>query len=666
MGAGGRARRARRARRRPRDLAGRARVADRPAGVPGGRGAPAARAAAVRGRGAARPPVRLPAVRGGGVRAAGAPAVAGAQGRLDAGEPRVAGLRGAPVCAEPGDGAGARDGRGDGGGRRAGDVAGPGADHPVPRADQHRAAGTGGRGPAGTPGQPLAGRGGRRGRRAQADAPGLRRLPAAHRPGAGRRDRDGRLPDRGRAGLRSSHPPTRSPTGYGGPSPPPIASPPSRPSRTTRSTACSPARWAQAPAPGGPTSRARPESSRPRWCWRSAPTARARTCWASRCAACARRPSRPSRGRTTGSGSCHCWCCSRRGPSAGRGRRLRSPRSGRSSWRTSRSSRRCPAAQVGPIPSTGLDSAPPGRLPRAVPRRARWAVWSHERSASGLHSAVAGAAGRARAAADGLRAARRPVPSRRVGSAPPRPCAPTVRGSRLVSPAMAPREHPLAWLEPHAGRRRAAGLRRELRPRPAGDPLLDLAGNDYLGLATDPRVVAGAVAAARTWGAGSTGSRLVTGTHRAARRAGARARRVRRRRGRARVLLRLRRQPRRADRAVRPGHAGRVRRGQPRLARRRLPAVARPRRGGAARRRPRRRRRARRPDRGAGARRHRQREQRRRRPRAAGGGCTRSAGRAARCWWSTRRTGSGVRGPGGRGLLAGARAGRRRTTWSPP
>jgi 8-amino-7-oxononanoate synthase len=72
--------------------------------------------------------------------------------------------------------------------------------------------------------------------------------------------------------------------------------------------------------------------------------------------------------------------------------------------------------------------------------------------------------------------------------------------------------HPLAWLEPHAARRRAAGLRRELRPRTPREPLLDLAGNDYLGLATDPRVVEGAVRAARTWGAGSTGSRLVTGT----------------------------------------------------------------------------------------------------------------------------------------------------------
>jgi 8-amino-7-oxononanoate synthase len=73
-------------------------------------------------------------------------------------------------------------------------------------------------------------------------------------------------------------------------------------------------------------------------------------------------------------------------------------------------------------------------------------------------------------------------------------------------------EHPLAWLAAHAQRRRAAGLRRELRPRPAADPLLDLAGNDYLGLSRDERVVAAAVAAVREWGTGSTGSRLVTGS----------------------------------------------------------------------------------------------------------------------------------------------------------
>jgi 8-amino-7-oxononanoate synthase len=60
--------------------------------------------------------------------------------------------------------------------------------------------------------------------------------------------------------------------------------------------------------------------------------------------------------------------------------------------------------------------------------------------------------------------------------------------------------------------REAAGLRRTLRPRPAHDPVLELAGNDYLGLCHDARVTAAAADAARTWGAGSTGSRLVTGT----------------------------------------------------------------------------------------------------------------------------------------------------------
>ncbi len=72
---------------------------------------------------------------------------------------------------------------------------------------------------------------------------------------------------------------------------------------------------------------------------------------------------------------------------------------------------------------------------------------------------------------------------------------------------------PLTRLRTLAGRRRDAGLHRELRPRPpGGDGLLDLAGNDYLGLSGHPAVVDGAVRAAREWGAGSTGSRLVTGS----------------------------------------------------------------------------------------------------------------------------------------------------------
>jgi 8-amino-7-oxononanoate synthase len=60
--------------------------------------------------------------------------------------------------------------------------------------------------------------------------------------------------------------------------------------------------------------------------------------------------------------------------------------------------------------------------------------------------------------------------------------------------------------------REAAGLRRVLRPRASADGVLDLASNDYLGLCHDPRVTAAAAAAAVEWGAGSTGSRLVTGT----------------------------------------------------------------------------------------------------------------------------------------------------------
>jgi 8-amino-7-oxononanoate synthase len=68
------------------------------------------------------------------------------------------------------------------------------------------------------------------------------------------------------------------------------------------------------------------------------------------------------------------------------------------------------------------------------------------------------------------------------------------------------------WIDEQAELRRRAGLVRTLRPRPARSPLLDLAGNDYLGLAHHPEVTEGAARAARTWGGGSTGSRLVTGT----------------------------------------------------------------------------------------------------------------------------------------------------------
>jgi 8-amino-7-oxononanoate synthase len=70
---------------------------------------------------------------------------------------------------------------------------------------------------------------------------------------------------------------------------------------------------------------------------------------------------------------------------------------------------------------------------------------------------------------------------------------------------------PLAWLEAHAQQRRQAGLRRALRPRSAVATELDLASNDYLGLSQHAQVIDGGVDALRTWGAGATGSRLVTG-----------------------------------------------------------------------------------------------------------------------------------------------------------
>ena len=96
-------------------------------------------------------------------------------------------------------------------------------------------------------------------------------------------------------------------------------------------------------------------------------------------------------------------------------------------------------------------------------------------------------------------------------------------------PAATAASPPLATLRQAAEARRAAGLGRQLQPRPPGvsgvssDPesptgrtrpgrLVDLASNDYLGLAEDERLAEAAACAARTWGTGATGSRLVTGT----------------------------------------------------------------------------------------------------------------------------------------------------------
>jgi 8-amino-7-oxononanoate synthase len=68
------------------------------------------------------------------------------------------------------------------------------------------------------------------------------------------------------------------------------------------------------------------------------------------------------------------------------------------------------------------------------------------------------------------------------------------------------------WLDVRADERARAGLTRRLRPRQADSDLLDLAGNDYLGLVRDKRVSGAAAAATLRWGTGSTGSRLVTGS----------------------------------------------------------------------------------------------------------------------------------------------------------
>ncbi|MHA7306629.1 8-amino-7-oxononanoate synthase [Arthrobacter sp. TMN-49] len=66
-----------------------------------------------------------------------------------------------------------------------------------------------------------------------------------------------------------------------------------------------------------------------------------------------------------------------------------------------------------------------------------------------------------------------------------------------------------AWLDSRAQVRERRGLQRSTEPR-AG--LVDLASNDYLGLAADPRVIDAATQALQHYGAGARGSRVVCGT----------------------------------------------------------------------------------------------------------------------------------------------------------
>nr|WP_253250313.1 8-amino-7-oxononanoate synthase [Arthrobacter globiformis] len=68
------------------------------------------------------------------------------------------------------------------------------------------------------------------------------------------------------------------------------------------------------------------------------------------------------------------------------------------------------------------------------------------------------------------------------------------------------------WLERQAAVRERRGQVRRPLPRAAHEQFIDLASNDYLGLATDPRVAGAAAEAASQWGAGATSSRLVAGT----------------------------------------------------------------------------------------------------------------------------------------------------------
>jgi len=82
---------------------------------------------------------------------------------------------------------------------------------------------------------------------------------------------------------------------------------------------------------------------------------------------------------------------------------------------------------------------------------------------------------------------------------------------------------PYSWIDHSLATVRRANWYRSVqaiasRPGPMvvleGQPAINFASNDYLGLAGEERLIEAAVAAARQWGTGSTGSRLVSG-HRA-------------------------------------------------------------------------------------------------------------------------------------------------------
>ncbi|APU39178.1 8-amino-7-oxononanoate synthase [Streptomyces sp. NPDC056254] len=69
-----------------------------------------------------------------------------------------------------------------------------------------------------------------------------------------------------------------------------------------------------------------------------------------------------------------------------------------------------------------------------------------------------------------------------------------------------------AWIDDSTRRRDRAGLTRRVQVRGPRPDVIDFGGNDYLGLTRHPGVVRAVADASLTWGAGSTGSRLATGT----------------------------------------------------------------------------------------------------------------------------------------------------------